>query len=309
MSIARQWLRQPQSVRFRKALFQVHLWIGLGTGLYIVALCLTGSVLVYREPLSELFETPLPAYQAGRESLSRVELTAAAEQAYPGFDVVRVGERFTRRRPVIEIWLERGAERRERLFNPYTGEDVGDAIPPGLRAVLWMADLHNELLFGDTGKRVNGVGSILVSMLAFTGIVLWWPGALHWRRGLGVKWSARWPRFNWDLHSAVGFWFFPLLALWGLTGIYLAFPEPFSAFVDRVSDPNAILGQRPGDIVLRWLVRLHFGRWEEAPPLMAVWALFGAAPVVMLVTGVAMWWVRVLRKGWRRPDDDAEAAT
>jgi uncharacterized iron-regulated membrane protein len=36
---------------------------------------------------------------------------------------------------------------------------------------------------------------------------------------------------------------------------------------------------------------------------MAVWAAFGAAPVVMLVTGVAMWWTRVLRKSWR-PDDD-----
>ena len=57
--------------------------------------------------------------------------------------------------------------------------------------------------------------------------------------------------------------------------------------------------------MLRWLVLLHFGRWEEAPPLMAIWALFGAAPIVMLLTGAAMWWTRVLRRGWRSPEDDA----
>jgi uncharacterized iron-regulated membrane protein len=253
----------------------------------------------------EALETPLPPFEPGRAALSREALTAAAQEAYPDHTITRVGERFTRRRPVIEIWFEQDGQQIERLFNPYTGEDVGEALPFGIRAVVWSADLHNELLFGDVGKRINGVGSVLVSVLAVTGIVLWWPGTRLWRRGLTVQWRARWPRFNWDLHHAVGFWFFPLLALWGFTGIYLAFPEPFSAFVDRISDPQAILGRRPGDIVLRWLVLLHFGRWEQAPPLMAIWALFGAAPIVMLLTGTAMWWTRVLRRGWRSPEDDA----
>lgn len=305
MSLMTRWLRQPYSVWFRRVLFQVHLWIGLGTGLYVAVLCFTGSVLVYRSDLTEAFQTPLPAYQPGRDTLSRAELSKAAERAHPGFEVTRVGERFTRRRPVIEIWLVRGDERLEQLFNPYTGEEVGEALPRVVRAIQWTASLHDELLFGTTGKRVNGIGSVLVTMLALTGIVLWWPGIQRWRRGLGVRWRARWPRFNWDLHSATGFWFFPLLALWGATGVYLAFPEPFAAFVDRISDPDAILGDRPGDIVLAWLVRLHFGRWEETPALMALWAAFGLAPILMLITGVAMWWTRVLKKSWRRQDDDA----
>src|SRR5687767_957869 len=31
-----QWLRQPQRVWLRRAAFQVHLWVGLGIGLYVV---------------------------------------------------------------------------------------------------------------------------------------------------------------------------------------------------------------------------------------------------------------------------------
>jgi len=67
-------------------------------------------------------------------------------------------------------------------------------------------------------------------------------------------------------------------------------------FVDSISDPDAILGDRPGDVVLTWLTRLHFGRWRNAPVLKALWALLGLIPALMLVTGVIMWWNRVLRK-------------
>jgi uncharacterized iron-regulated membrane protein len=290
------FVRQPQSMWLRKALFQVHLWTGLAIGLYVVVLCVTGSALVFRDEMTEAFDAPMPAYQAGRKPLSRAQLTEAALRAYPGYEVTRVGERFTRNRPVIEIWVERGGVKRERVFNPYTGEDLGEALPQGVRALLWTADLHDNLLGGDTGKRINGIGSALLAVLAMTGLVIWWPGIQRWRRALTIKRGSRWLVFNFDLHSALGFWFFFIIALWGWSGIYLAFPEPVSAFVDATSDPEAILGQRPLDIVLRWFVRLHFGRWDGLSWLSALWVLMGLVPVAMFVTGLLMWWYRVVRK-------------
>jgi uncharacterized iron-regulated membrane protein len=253
---------QPRSTWLRRALFQVHLWSGLAAGLYVVVLSVSGSALVFRDELTEAFETPLPAYEAGRKPLSRAQLAAAAQRVYPQFDVVRVGNLFTRDRPVIEIWVEQGGERRQRLFNPYTGEEVGDALPQGLRAVMWLTDLHNDLLFGEIGKRVNGVGGGLLALIALTGIVVWWPGIQGWRRGLGVKWGARWTRVTWDLHSALGLWFSGLMLIWGVSALYMAFPEPVHAVIDATSHPDAILGTRPADVALRWFVRLHFGRWE-----------------------------------------------
>ena len=296
MTFRARWLRQPQTTWVRKALFQVHLWLGLGLGLYIVVLCLTGSALVFRDELTEAWETPLPAYRDGVAPLSRADLTASAQKAYPDHVVARVGERFTRNRPVIEIWLDRNGERLERLFNPYTGEDVGAALPTSVRALLWTAQLHDELLFGETGKRINGILSALVAVLAMTGLVIWWPGVQRWRRALGVRWRTRWSVFNFDLHSALGFWFFAIIALWGWSGIYLAYPEPIHAVVDAYSDPDAILGERPADHVLRWFVRLHFGRWGEWHWLSWVWVAMGLVPVIMFVTGTAMWWSRVVRK-------------
>ena len=48
MSYWQQWLKRPRTVWLRKALFQIHLWSGLGVGLYLVVISVTGSVLVFR---------------------------------------------------------------------------------------------------------------------------------------------------------------------------------------------------------------------------------------------------------------------
>jgi uncharacterized iron-regulated membrane protein len=302
MTVWQRWLRQPQRVWLRRAVFQIHLWSGIAIGLYIGMLSVTGSALVYRNELDRYFATPRPRFDPQAVRLTTDQLRAAAERLYPGYSITRVGDRISRRNPTIEIWAERGAEKRERLFNPYTGEDLGASITQGEYFVLWLTRLHDELLFDRPGRFWNGIGSAVATLLVLTGLVVWWPGSSRWKRSLGVKWSGGWRRFNWDLHSALGFWLFLFMLMWGVSGFYLGVPEPFSNFVDAISDPDDFLGDRPGDIVLSWLTRLHFGRWRNSPTLKAIWALVGLVPAIMFVTGVIMWWNRVLRK---RPMRDA----
>jgi uncharacterized iron-regulated membrane protein len=54
----RRWVQQPQRIWLRRALFQVHLWSGIGVGLYILMISVTGSVLVYRNELLYRATTP-----------------------------------------------------------------------------------------------------------------------------------------------------------------------------------------------------------------------------------------------------------
>jgi uncharacterized iron-regulated membrane protein len=64
MTLWNRWIRQPHRLWIRRALFQVHLWAGIGLGLYVVVICLSGSILVYRETLFRRFQPtddgPLP---------------------------------------------------------------------------------------------------------------------------------------------------------------------------------------------------------------------------------------------------------
>jgi hypothetical protein len=59
VGIGRRWVRQPQDVLLRRILFQIHLWTGILIGLYIVVICLSGSVLVYRNELYRAFSPNL----------------------------------------------------------------------------------------------------------------------------------------------------------------------------------------------------------------------------------------------------------
>jgi uncharacterized iron-regulated membrane protein len=299
MSVWQRLWRQPQRVWLRRAMFQIHLWSGIAIGLYVVMLSLTGSALVYRNDLDRWLRTPRPRFEQGAARLSTEQLREAAQRAYPGYEITRVGDQISRRNPVIEIWVERDGTKKERLFNPYTGEDLGDSITKGELSVLWMTRLHDELLFDRPGKYANGAGSIVFTVLVLTGAFVWWPGVNRWRRALGVRLRGGWKRLNFDLHSAMGFWLFLFMLVWGISGIYLGIPEPFANFVDSVSDPQTDYGERTGDVILLWLSRLHFGRWRNGP-LKALWAIVGLMPTVMFITGVIMWWSRVLRPKWRR---------
>jgi uncharacterized iron-regulated membrane protein len=168
----------------------------------------------------------------------------------------------------------------------------GVPFSDGQWALLKVAELHDDLLLGVDGQWWNGVASLLVTVLVLTGLIVWWPGSARWRRGLGVKLSGGWRRANWDLHSAMGFWLFLFLLMWGVSGFYLGVPGPFTRLSDLMADEAN--GGSVGDTILFWLARLHFGRWRT-PWLQAVWAAVGLVPAIMFVTGVIMWWNRVLR--------------
>ena len=310
MTFWRRWVRRPQELGLRKVLFQIHLWTGIGAGVYVLVICVSGSVLVYRNELYRTFQ-PRPTVVTGSgESMTVEDLKSIAHRAYPGYEVtdVRRGETANH---AVEIALKRGKAMKRRLLHPFTGEDLGDPMPAGFRLTAWLLDLHDNLLSGETGRKVNGVGALCVTLLGITGAIIWWPGVGSWRRSLTLDYRANWTRLNWSLHSALGFWFVAFVLLWGITGMYLSFPQAFAAGFD-VLEPfdESLPVERVVDRVQYWLAYLHFGRLggrgipgcgrgrcDSATKL--IWAVFGLVPPLMFVTGAVMWWNRVVKAARR----------
>ena len=195
----------------------------------------------------------------------------------------------------VELFLADGA-----------GRNLGDSA-----LIAWILDLHDNLLAGETGRTINGIGASLLLILAITGAFIWWPGIGNWRRSLAIDLRSNWKGLNWNLHSVLGIWFLMFLLLWGVTGIYLSFPEAFNAVADYIEPIDyASNAERVSDEVLYWLAYGHFGRFNRRLPgcgagcdltLKAVWAGAALIPPIMFVTGGIMWWNRVLRRGRWKP--------
>jgi len=293
MTLGQRWARHPQQVWLRRALFQVHLWTGIALGLYVVAICISGSALVFRDKaFKSLHPKPTIVAISGRR-LTPPQLRAAAQKAHPHYSAGYVFETKNPDQAVV-IWLERNGSYLQRLFDPYTGKDLGASEPFVLRSLTWLADLHFNLLAGDEGRNVNGYTAIFLTLLCLTGAVMWWPGVESWRRSVTVRARGNWKRFNWELHSMIGFWTFAFFFMWGITGIYVVFPAPFQRVVALFVTPDLLDPRRsPDEQILRWFTRLHFGSFDW--PWKVVWVVLGLAPVLLFFTGVLMWWNRVLR--------------
>ena len=256
-------------------------------GLYVAAISISGSAIVCSREIGRIASRRLTvAAPAGRPRLRPTEIEQSILRAYPSYQVLDLREPKQADRPDLAV-LENRKQRIARLFDPYTGKDLGDPRPGAVRLLGWLGDLHDNLLAGLTGRTFNGIGAFLVVVMGATGSVIWWPGIKNWRHGMRIQRGVRFARLNWDLHSAVGFWCLLFVLIWGISGICLCFPGTL----------NFILSYP-----LRfWITRLHFGRFNEVTE--ALWTILGLAPGILAITGALMWWNRVLRKKLRRIAD------
>ena len=181
------------------------------------------------------------------------------------------------------------------------------------RSMSWLGKLHGSLLAGSTGMTVNAVCGFLTALLCVSGLLVWWPSSGSWRRSLTIQTRVGWKRMNFDTHRAVGFWTFALLFMWGVTGGYFVFPDPFRAVIGYFTPlypvgPQFVHGKRVytlGGRILRGFSYAHYGNFSGWG-VKTLWLILGLAPVVLFATALLMWWNRVLRPAMLRSRRVAE---
>jgi uncharacterized iron-regulated membrane protein len=249
------FIDRPQSVLVRRVLFQVHLWLGVIAGLYILLVCVTGAALVFRIDMQRALHPDLFTPSAAAPQADPVAIIDSVARAYPGERVSGV-DAPTTGRPTYLAYTSSGDRFRTLLLDPATATMLGELADTTF--VRTLQDLHFDLLGGRTGRIVNGAGAIVLSLMCLTGLVIWWPGRSNWQRSLVVDWRRKGRRVLWDLHSAIGFWTAAFVLMWAVTGVYFAFPAAFRATVNRISPITSVQipqsGARNGREPLTWRV-------------------------------------------------------
>ena len=223
-------LHHPRRLWLRKAIFQVHLWLGLLLSLYVIVISLSGTTLVFEDEIRAA-SMPQVHYDATRVAPLRSVMT----QAHDRFPASRLSYITLPQKesPRWSLFLEDANGKSRTVYaDAFTGEPQ---MHGGKLFIDWMLELHVYLLMGPTGFVVNCAAGIGLLLLSITGAVLWWPGVRLWRRALGVSLRSRWKRINYDLHSAVGIWTLFIVSWWGFTAVCFLFPTQVTAVVNAVS--------------------------------------------------------------------------
>jgi uncharacterized iron-regulated membrane protein len=231
----------------------VHLWSGIIVGLYVMAISISGSILVFETNLMD--ERPHLAQhprQANRsETIDYTKVVAAAQKSFNGEALASIDMRTNDRR-VVALVLKTGNRQRTVYVDAVSNKVIGSYIQEQRHGILlWLEDFHNQLAGGRTGGVINGIGGAVLTLMCVTGLVIWWPGIKNWQRAILVQWKARWARINYDLHSAIGFWTVAFVTIWGATGAYFVFSQPIQAALGMFqSKPSKISPWIPGQRLL-----------------------------------------------------------
>jgi len=291
------WLQAPATHWLRRLLFQIHLWLGIALGLYVLMISVSGSAIVLRPQISRWFIPSEVASTAGEELIGAV-LDARVAEVYAGYEVQFVVP-STRAGRATYVVLKRDEVETTRFFDQFAGVDLGNTFPWPVAAVEWLTRLHDDLLLDRAGRRLNGWGGILFLGMSLSGLLLWWQGSRRWQQGLVIRRDS--PRgFNWQLHSFVGFWSLLLMFAWGITAVYFAWPAPFDALIDWLDDDVNDF-DRPDGFLL-FLIDLHFGRFRGLLWANVLWIFLGLLPAVLFITGLILWYKRVVKR-WLGPQN------
>jgi len=266
----------------RRFVLNLHLYAALITGVFIVILGVTGSIMAFEDQIDHVTHRHLFLVTPQARPLPLAELATAASRQFPGEEARLFGMSAS---PDLSSYV--AFSRGTVYVDPYTAEVLGVRDGP-----TWLSSVHQfhlRLSAGEAGKKIVSWVGVVMLFLLLSGLYLWWPV-----KRATIKWGAAPKRVWFDIHSAVGILSLVFLLLLTVTGIVIGFESVSTPLFFRIthSEPlkaNFRATARPG------VVRLAPDQAVEA----ARAALPGATPIAVNVPGPT----GVYRVALRYPED------
>ncbi|MGO2103179.1 MAG: PepSY-associated TM helix domain-containing protein [Psychroflexus halocasei] len=232
---------------FRKFVLDIHLWLGIASGLILFLICLSGTILVFDKEIRAFFQEELVIEKNDQKKISLDVLSSKLDE-FGEVQTVKIPESANE---AYEFRIKTSPkERRGEIFkiNPYTAEILKPQKTFADAVMMFFFKMHRWLLFDSSiGRPIVGIATMIFLVLTFSGLILWFPKKrIRWKsikRGLKIKYKGKSSRLNHDLHNTLGFYASLFLIIMALTGLNWSFEwyRDLNSFVlgEKVFNRNA----------------------------------------------------------------------
>lgn len=232
--------------KFDKLVYALHKWSGLITGLFLLLLSITGTLLVFRDEIDRAFNAPIVSVNQGGKTLSYNELIKKITATHP--DAVLNGTFLyngdATRAVMTEIMVK--GQRTWVYVNPYTGDITGERLKDDV-FIVNLLHLHEHLTIGKSGHVILFVVGLCFILSVVSG--LW-----YYRKSLfsvykiGIRRKTSYLT-NSDLHKWIGVSASLFLLLMALTGTFMHW-EKVERILDSFEQPEAPRDKKPEPVFL-----------------------------------------------------------
>jgi len=251
-----------------KWIYRTHLWLGLITGVVAALLGISGTVLIFRGELEQVFRPHLRASAPYSQETSIEQLVSSYKQANPrhtlrGIQLTEPGDR----KPLVLMVAGSGQPTRV-YIDPPTGRELN---APTNDWITWTVRLHHSLFL--KGHFYTGLAGVALSLLCVTGVVVWWSSIktfahdIVFRPGRLRTIRAR------DVHIFAGVWLLVPLLLLAFSGTVFTWRDAYiraalAVTGSTVQKPKLAAGGDVRSLSLDAAIAAARTRFPEATPTM-----------------------------------------
>ncbi|MBB5638558.1 putative iron-regulated membrane protein [Pedobacter cryoconitis] len=207
----------------------LHLWLGIGSGLIVFIVSITGCIYVFEKEIRSLYQ-PWQFVQPQEKSfLLPTQLINSAKPQLGKLKPTSINYGQKSEAATVNSVNRKKGTSLVVYLNPYTAEILHiekKSKKSNSDFFRFILNGHRTLWMGKTGSKIIGIGVLIFVFLLISGIILWWPK--KWIKSIRdksfkIKWDANFKRVNYDLHKVAGFYVFLILLLISLTGLVYSY--------------------------------------------------------------------------------------
>jgi uncharacterized iron-regulated membrane protein len=210
----------------KKAILQIHLWLGLSSGILVFIIAITGCLYAFQEEIQDYTEEYRFVAKQEKPFLFPTQLEEIARKEIPN-KVLHAIKYNGNTKSVEAIFFHYEPSYHYIVYlNPYTGEVLEKTnMEEGF--FNFILDGHFYLwLPHEIGQTVTASATLIFLILLITGFILWYPknkNAAKQRFWFKWKKGLKWKRKNYDLHNIIGLYVLIIAIIFAITGLVWGF--------------------------------------------------------------------------------------